>query len=154
MSPWIAQWLYKNGMRRWRMHICLVMISEFQMACRYNPRYMWLLVQLLNRSPPPQTKCNYAHLCRRTQDGTVTDFQEGGLPEQTRFHRGLWRYRSEWYVLGRRLRGQKRKSCNHKSNERKQAEQAFHPHQTHQKSLRDVSLKQTGSWLLTFRKYI
>lgn len=53
------------------------MISEFQMACRYNPRYMWLLVQLLNRSPPPQTKCNYAHLCSRTQDGTVTDFQEG-----------------------------------------------------------------------------
>lgn len=71
MSSCIAQWLYKNGMRRWRMHICLVMISEFQMACSYNPRYMWLLVQLLNRRPPPQTKGNYVHLCSRTQGGTV-----------------------------------------------------------------------------------
>lgn len=43
-----------------------IFVSEFQMACSYNPRDMWLLVQLLNRSPPTQTKCNYAHLCSRT----------------------------------------------------------------------------------------
>lgn len=146
MSPWIkatAQWLYKNCMHLLRMHICWkLFVNPFQIACGYNGWYMWLLVQLLNRTSSPSAITCSGEEGHGTEPVTLSFFFSwGGLPEPTQFYRGLLKAsggRKGKVVTTDLMRGNKQKVL------------FFHIKHI-QKSLRGISLNHTlilSGWLL------